>query len=87
MTQHEYDIVQTDEYTGVQMQMYNGRYGLLSMSRGQNDVWYKVWCFLSKWSNQRPVPDDKKRPMSVRIGGDKAEAQTTLKELLRQLND
>lgn len=84
--QKEYDIIQTDEYDGVQMQSYNGKYGLLAMSRGQNENWYKIWIFISKWSKGRSVPTDKKLPKAVRLGEDKATAIKTLKGLLRQLN-
>jgi len=83
--QKEYEIIQTDEYDGVQMQMYDAKYGLLSMNRGQNDVWYKRWCYPAKWSNGKSIPLDKQRPISVRIGGDKSEAIKTLETLLKQV--
>jgi len=81
----EYEIIQTDEYDGVQMQMYDAKYGILSMNRGKNDVWYKRWCFESLWKKGGNIPGDKQRPISVRIGEDRATAIKTLETLLKQV--
>lgn len=82
----EFNTVQVDEYNGVQLQLYDGRWGVLAMQLGggESRTWYKRWVFLSKWNNGRPKPDTKKVPMAVRLG-DKEEAIKTLETLLKQV--
>lgn len=83
----DYDVIEVDHYNGVQLRCYDGKYGLLSMQKGQNEVWYKKWVFLSRWSKSQkePLPDtNKKLPMAVRLG-DKQTALNTLKKLIKDL--
>lgn len=77
-------VIETAKNYGVEVEEYKGIYGLVANTKGQNEVWYKVWVFLSKWQNKQAVPDDKKRPMSIRLG-DKDTAIKTLQTLLKQL--
>lgn len=65
-------IITTEYGDGIVIEEYKGTYGLIATTRGNNDVNYKQWVYLSKWSQAErgPVPDTKKRPMSVRLGTD-----------------
>ena len=77
-------IVSVDANNSVLLEEYNEVFDLLALKKGQNGVWYKVWVFLSKWQKGGAVPDDKKRPMAVRLGK-KEQALDTLKMLLSKL--
>ncbi len=83
----EFDVIKVDHYNSLQMQIYDGKVGLMAIQNGENGNHYKVWCFLSKWSKAAggPVADEKKRPMAVRIGETRPEAVKVLRELLAQL--
>ena len=82
----EANIIKIDRYSGVALNEYDGKFSIQTYNLGSNEVWYLVWVFLSKWSkgSSKAVPDEKKRPMAVRIG-DKATAIKTLQTLLKQL--
>jgi len=73
-------LITTTYNDGILLQEYQGSYGLVATTRGNNDVNYKQWVFLSKWQNGKAVPDNKKRPMAVRLGKDPV---AVLEELLR----
>ena len=80
--------LEVDTYNAIALQEYDGRYGLLALERGKNDVLYKKWVFLSRWSKLKggPVPGDKKLPMAVRLG-DKQKAIAVLTEILKSLQE
>lgn len=86
MIDEEY-IHEVDHYNGIQIQKYNGIFGLLAMQKGggeQKEVWYKIWTFLSYWKNGEAVPGDKKRPMAVRLG-EKQQAIEILEKIIYQI--
>jgi len=67
------DAIITNDYgDGILLEEYKGTYGLIATTRGNNEVNYKQWVFTSKWSKAAGgwTPDDKKRPMAVRLGTD-----------------
>ena len=73
MMQLEDSIITTTYGDGIYIpKPYQGQYGLVAVRRGNNDVIYEQWVYLSKWSQAErgPVPDTKKRPMAVRLGKD-----------------
>ena len=84
MAEDEKDVLKVNQYDGIMINEYNGKINLNAVERGSNEVWYKVWCFLSSWSKEAggPVPNDKKRVMSVHIGDSKAEAVTNLRKII-----
>ena len=77
-------VIAVDERNGVYLEVYNGVYGVYRLELGNNEVWYKTWCFLSRWLNGKPVASDKKLPMAIRLGNDKARAVKVLEKLLNQ---
>ena len=70
--QIEDSMISTSYGDGILIEEYKGNYGLIATTRGNNEVNYRQWVFLSKWSKAAggPVPDTKKRPMAVRLGAD-----------------
>ena len=83
---NEDELVIVDDYNnGIEINEYEGKYSLNATNRGKNDVDYRQWVFLSRWSNGESVPDEKKRPMSVRIGSSKEDAIRTLETLIIKL--
>ena len=82
-------IVEVDNYTAIALQEYKGKFGLVSLKRGQNDALYINWVFISKWSQAegRSVPDKSKKnvPMAVRLGASKEETIKNLKMILHAL--
>lgn len=79
--------IEIDHYNGIDIEEYNGVYGLISMYKGGGEemsVWYKRWCFPSKWKNGRAVPDEKSKPVAVRIGHGQKETLETLKQIVEE---
>jgi len=84
----EFSVIEVDHYNGVQMQIYDGIWGILSMQKGggaSKQVWYKRWVFKSKESRGISVPTDKVLVMAVRIGRDQSTAIKILETLLKQV--
>ena len=83
----EENVIEVNQYDGIVINEYSGNYSLNAVKKGSNEVWYKVWVFLSKWDKAAggAVADDKKRVMSVRIGDSSAEAVQTLRALIDAL--
>jgi len=82
----ETKVIDINQYDSVRIDEYNGKYSLQELQKGQNDgVYYMKWVFLSRWKDGKSIPIDKKRPISVNIGGDKSEAIKTLETLLKQV--
>lgn len=75
-------VFDIDHYKGIKVEEYNGVYGLLAMQKGSgvNEVWYKQWAYPSRFKNGKPMPEEKSRPVAVRLG----DRQTALK-VLREL--
>ena len=70
---------------GIMLDKYNDNYSLVAGRKSEKDgAQYKDWCFLSKWENGGPVPDDKKRPMGVYFG-DRQKAIEALEFFLKAL--
>jgi len=63
-------IITTSYADGILIAEHQGSYGLIATTRGSSDNNYKQWVFLSKWQNSKPVPNNKKQPMAVRLGKD-----------------
>lgn len=82
---NEENVIEINNYDGIQLDEYNGKYSLNAMQHGQNDVWYKRWVFLSRYKDGEAVPDKKKQPMKV-VLGDKSKALEVLKHLYNQIN-
>ena len=80
----EENVIEVNNYDGIQVDLYDGKYSLLAMQKGQNEVWYKRWVFLSRWKDGKPVADEKKMPMCVRLG-DKEQARQILKSIWEQI--
>jgi len=76
-------IIEVNNYDGIKVDEYNGKISLVAMQKGQNEVWYLKWAFLSRWKKgeTEPVPDTKKMPMKVLLGNDKEQAQKIIKEI------
>ena len=74
-------IMVGDSKYGVTVNEYNGSISLNKVEKGSNEVLYQQWVFLSKWQNGGAVPDDKKRPMGIWLGEDKAQAVQYLRQL------
>ena len=83
----EENVIEVSGRDGITINEYNGKYSLNAVEKGNNEVWYKKWVFLSKWSKEAggPVADESKRVMSVKIGDSKAGAIETLKQLMNSL--
>jgi len=84
MRDAENTIITTDYGDGVLLDEYKDTYGLVATRKGDSDVSYVQWCFLSEWKNGEGKPSGMKRPISVRLG-DKATAIATLQRLLTEL--
>ena len=84
----EDQVVSVDDKNGLYIEKYNEWYGLYGLQKGSNDVWYKIWVYISEWSKGAGdwVAGKKKRPMAVRLGT-KPEAVKALKQLLRQIEE
>ena len=82
----EFNTIEIDEYNGVQAQVYNGVWGILSMKKGggENITWYKKWVFLSKRIRGKALPMKQLIPVAVRLG-DKAQAIETLETIIKQI--
>lgn len=74
-----------DSKYGVELSEYQGSFALNKISKGQNEVLYNEWVFLSRWKNGAAVPDAQKRPMGIYLGKDKAIAIEVLKTLIGML--
>ena len=70
---------------GVELSEYPGSFALNKISKGQNDVLYNEWVFLSRFKNGAAVPDAQKRPMGIYLGKDKGAAIEVLKTLIGML--
>jgi hypothetical protein len=70
---------------GIELSEYQGSFALNKISKGQNDVLFNEWIFLSKWKNGQAVPDAQKRPMGIYLGKDKGAAIEVLKTLIGML--
>lgn len=82
MRQSDLETHPIDYYNGVAVDIHNNVFGLISMNKGANDVWYKRWIFWSEYKNGKSVPkNDKVRPLAIRLG-DKAVALEVLKKLM-----
>ena len=82
---NEEEVIKVDYYNSVMIEEYNGKYSICAVDNGQNECFYKKWVFLSRWRNGEAVPDDRKMPMKVALGDDKAQAVRTLETLLVKL--
>lgn len=76
----EENIIEVNNYDGIKVDEYQGKYYLVAMQKGQNEVWYMRWCFLSRFKKgeKEPFPSDKKQPIKV-VLGDKESAMKNLK--------
>ena len=65
-------IITTSYGDGIVVEEFKGTYGLVATTKGKEDVNYKVWVFLSEWSQKARgwVAGTVKRPMAVRLGSD-----------------
>jgi len=81
-------VIAVDTYNGMYLEQHEGNYSLKAIQIGKNEVPYLIWVFLSKWSKAAggAVPDDKKRPMAVRLGT-RSEAVKALKQILKQIEE
>uniref|UniRef100_A0A6H1Z9X5 Uncharacterized protein n=1 Tax=viral metagenome TaxID=1070528 RepID=A0A6H1Z9X5_9ZZZZ len=78
------DAIITTEYgDGVLLEEYKGTYSLTAIRRGQNDVNYKQWAFSQVWKNKKFIPDEKARPIHIKLGKD---PMAVLKKLAAELN-
>lgn len=82
----EYKEIDVDEYNAVQLQDYNGTFGILALSLagGENTTYYKKWAYASYYKNGKKITADKPTPVAVRLG-DKRTAISILETMLRQL--
>lgn len=82
----EFTTIQIDEYNGVQLQVYDGIWGILSMKRGggENITYFKKWVYESILKKGIPIPGKRKFPVAVRLG-DKETAIETLESILKQV--
>jgi len=71
-------IIEVDPYNAIGLHEYDGKYSLVALELKGDSVWHKIWVFLSKWRSGEAVPDNKKRPMMVKLG-DKATARKVVK--------
>ena len=80
MDQSDLEVHPIDDYNGVAVDVYKGIFAIMSMNKGQNDVWYKKWIFWSRWLNGASKPDGKAKPLAIRLG-DKTTALETLAKI------
>ena len=83
----EFPEIEIDEYHGVQLQVYNKIWGLVSLylAGGEQTCWYKRWAFPQIWKNSIAIPQRKAKPVAVRIGDSREEAIKTLENILEQI--
>ena len=80
----EVKVMEIDHYKGIAINEYQGKISICEMQKGQNDVWYKSWCYWTKRSNGETTPG-KMVPKAVLIGEDRTEAIVNLEALLADL--
>ena len=81
-------VIEVDDKTGIYLEKYKEWYGLYGLQKGSNEVWYKIWVYISEWSKAAGdwIAGKKKKPMAVRLGT-KPEAVKALRQLLKQIEE
>jgi hypothetical protein len=73
----------TDEFNGVRLTEYNGKYSIEALKAGKEDKFYSVWARYQKGKDEL---QEKSWPVKVNLG-DREKAKTTLLMMLAELGE
>jgi hypothetical protein len=73
----------TDEFNGVRLTEYNGKYSIEALKAGKEDKFYPVWARYQKGKDEL---QEKSWPVKVNLG-DREKAKTTLLMMLAELGE
>jgi len=82
MSIEEESIIKIDDYNGLIINEYKGNFRIQEVQRGQNDVWYLRWTFLSEWKDGKSRASNNRRPMGILLGDN---PKAILTEILRRI--